>query len=82
VMVLVRHDLAAAQLTPAITVNDVLNVCAVVIGNRRNSVTVVVVYRAPWASHDDTKTLRCQLDNIATHNGERLFVVETSTCRT
>jgi hypothetical protein len=74
VMVLVREGLSAAQLTPVVTANDAFNVCAVTIGNRRAGVTVVVGYRAPWATYDDTKSLFNLIDAIITRCTERVII--------
>jgi hypothetical protein len=56
------------------SVADAFNVCAVTIDNRRAGVTVIVVYRAPWATYDDTKSLFNQLDAIVSCCTERIII--------
>ena len=55
---------AGVQLTSEVTTNDAYNICAISIGNGANKLLAVAVYRAPWASCDDTESMCDELDRL------------------
>ena len=62
-------------MTPEITPNDALNVCAISLGCKRTKFVIVVVYRAPWTKNGDTEALFAHLENICARNSEQLIIV-------
>ena len=53
-MILVRDNMMSRQISANITCNDAFNICSVDIRGSSLQLLVMVVYRAPWASIEDT----------------------------
>ena len=64
-MLLVDNRYPSAQLTPCIISNDAFNICVTSFGHRLDKVLVMSVYRAPWATRDDTKEMCDYTDRLA-----------------
>ena len=64
-ILILTNELICRQVTFGTTANNAFNVCGVATGNDSKQVLVMSVYRSPWASVADTKTLYQTLDGIA-----------------
>ena len=70
----IHNAISALQLSPATTTNDAFNVCAVLLGHQRFKTLVVIVYKTPWATCDDTKAICKQLDDLLHHHADHIIV--------
>ena len=63
----VKNELHPRGLTDDVAGSDSFNICAVTLGRSQCASIVAVVYRSPWATLSDTKTLCSDLDEFVSN---------------
>ena len=70
----VKNELHTRGLTDDVAGNDFFNICAVTLGRSPSASIVAVVYRSPWATLSDTKTLCSDLDAFVSNFSNIIIV--------
>ena len=73
-MIFVSSSIPSRQCANIVAANDSYNICAVSVGRRNSKTLIVVVYRAPWATVDDTENMCNQLEHIIIKHNKTVIV--------
>ena len=73
-MIFVSSSIPSRQCANIVAANDSYNICAVSVGRCNSKTLIVVVYRAPWATVDDTENMCNQLEHIIIKHNKTVIV--------